>query len=181
MTMLVEELTSVTELARMAENARGMRSFDALVRVRRARPSVMGTNSAVVAVLLMNALSVAAATMITTSSRSVSSPVKRRMVRHHRVAAEPGERLFGRQQAGEDEGQQDAYSDHVGRQSLQREEHHRDGDDKQEQRDLWGHQAVGASPKPTSMRCHISAGSQPPSPIWAIVFCIILGIICAII
>ncbi|MCK4975543.1 MAG: hypothetical protein KAS36_01275, partial [Anaerolineales bacterium] len=34
-----------------------------------------------------------------------------------------------------------------------------------------------ASPKPDIIRCHISAGSQPASPIWDIIFCIIPDII----
>ena len=72
-----DELTRVTELARMAEKARGMSSFDALTRMRRARPSVIGTKNAVAAVLLMNALTTAEATMTTARSRPVSSLARR--------------------------------------------------------------------------------------------------------
>ncbi len=81
MTTLVEELTRVTELDRMEANARGIKSFEALIFFRRARPRVMGTKSAVVAVLLINALRTAAETMITANKRFGLWAMRRRTAR----------------------------------------------------------------------------------------------------
>ena len=64
MTILVEELTRVIELARMAAKARGMRYLEGLALLRRARLMVMGMKKAVEAVLLRKALITAAAIMM---------------------------------------------------------------------------------------------------------------------
>lgn len=70
MTILVEELTRVIELARMAAKARGINRREGLFFVRRARLIVIGIKKAVAAVLLRKALIAAAAIMMTVKSCS---------------------------------------------------------------------------------------------------------------
>src|SRR5262245_47247063 len=81
MTILVEVLTRVTELVRIEAKAKGISSFEGLIRARWARPKTRGIKNAVEAVLLIKAHIVAEATRITPSSRLGSSPVKRRIAR----------------------------------------------------------------------------------------------------
>ena len=67
MTMLVDVLMSDTELVRMEAKAKGSRSRDGLVPLLAARANTTGIKKAVAAVLLMNADSTDADTMMTAS------------------------------------------------------------------------------------------------------------------